>query len=117
MKKQPGLEIAEYVSLAGSVLGTIVAVTSKQLVFAAAPLTVALSLNLLNRRRFQQETLDYTSGILTEAQEAFRSLHEQVQALPALNLKVKRLTRSLILDLRCNCFGSQKARSHSFLLV
>ncbi|MGC1393817.1 MAG: hypothetical protein WA828_06010 [Coleofasciculaceae cyanobacterium] len=88
MKKQPGLEIAEYVSLAGSVLGTIVAVTSGKLVFAAAPLTVALSLNLLNRRRFQQETINYTSGILTEAQEAFRSLNEQVQALPALNLKV-----------------------------
>jgi predicted nucleic acid-binding Zn-ribbon protein len=93
MKKQPWLEIAEYVFLAGSVLGTFIAVTSSQVVYAAIPLTVALSLNLVNRRRFQQETQNYVSGVIGEAHTAFQSLHQQVQKFPALNLQLDTLNQ------------------------
>lgn len=46
------LEIAEYVSLFGSV----VAVVSGQLINACAPLSLSIGLNLINRYRLQQQT-------------------------------------------------------------
>jgi chromosome segregation ATPase len=93
MEKQPLLEIAEYVSLAGSVLGTVAAVASQQVVYAAAPLTVALSLNLINRRRFPQQIQQDTIGALTETHQVIQSLHQQVQALPSINSKLNALSQ------------------------
>ncbi|HEY9807539.1 MAG TPA: hypothetical protein V6D04_13290, partial [Candidatus Obscuribacterales bacterium] len=49
-------ETAEYVMLAGSGVGAIAAAISQQFVFAAAPISCLLALNLANRRRFEQET-------------------------------------------------------------
>lgn len=46
------LDIAEYASVAGSALGTVVAVASGQFGYAAAPLTLDISLNVVNRRSF-----------------------------------------------------------------
>jgi len=84
MEKQP-LEIAEYVFLAGSALGTVAAVVSKQVVFAATPLTVALALNLANRHRFQQQTEQYSQSVLAETNQVVESLQQQVRVLPAIN--------------------------------
>lgn len=50
------LEVAEYASLVGSAVGTLLAAASQQIVFAAAPLTLAVSLNFLNRSRIAQKT-------------------------------------------------------------
>lgn len=50
------LELAEYASLIASGVGTIVAAVSGQVVYAAAPLTLALSLNMVNRQRFLAQT-------------------------------------------------------------
>lgn len=47
------LEIAEYLSIAGSAVGTVVAVASQQVVYAATPISLSLLLNLLNRRRLE----------------------------------------------------------------
>ncbi len=49
-------EVAEYASLIGSAVGTLLAAASQQVVFAAAPLTLAVSLNFLNRSRIAQKT-------------------------------------------------------------
>lgn len=92
MEKQP-LEIAEYVSLAGSALGTLVAVASKQVVFAAAPLTAALVLNLVNRRRLQQQTQDSITGALTQSNQVAHFLQQQVQALPSINSQLDTLNQ------------------------
>ncbi len=49
------LEITEYISLAGSAVGSLVALLSQQVFYASAPLTVALSLNLINRYRWEKK--------------------------------------------------------------
>jgi hypothetical protein len=49
------LEIAEYLSIFGSAVGTLAGAISQQFVLAAAPLTVAVSLNLINRSRLAQQ--------------------------------------------------------------
>ncbi len=88
MLKQPWLEIAEYASLAGSVLGIIAAATSSQVIYAAAPLTLALSLNLVNRKQSHQQTRQYIISAIADVHQVIQSLHQQVQTLPtqAINL-------------------------------
>ncbi|HCF29526.1 MAG TPA: hypothetical protein DEV81_20505, partial [Cyanobacteria bacterium UBA11049] len=75
------LDIAEYASLAGSVAGSIVAVASQQVVYAAAPLTLAMSLSLVNRQRLQQQSQQQTNAIANMCQEV-RSVHDKIQVLP-----------------------------------
>lgn len=72
------LNIAEYVSLAGSIFGSLAAITSQQVVYAAAPLTVALSLSLANRQRFQTQT----QAAIASITETVKSLDAQVKLLP-----------------------------------
>lgn len=55
LSRRHWLELAEYASVAGSALGTLAAAISQQFVFAAAPLTLAVSLNLINRSRIAQQ--------------------------------------------------------------
>lgn len=88
MLKQPWLEIAEYASLASSVLGIIAAAMSSQIVYAAAPLTLALSLNLVNRKQSHQQTRQHIISAIAEVHQVIQSLHQQVQTLPtqAINL-------------------------------
>ncbi len=51
MKKSNWLDITEYILLAGSGVGAVVAIVSKQLAFTAAPVSLLLIVNFLNRRR------------------------------------------------------------------
>lgn len=51
MARRDWLNIAEYVSLAAVVLGSVLAAISGQVIYAAAPVAVSLGLNLVNRRR------------------------------------------------------------------
>ncbi len=76
------LQITEYVSLAASAVGTVAAAVSGQVAMAAAPLTVALSLNLVNRQRLQQQTQQDTSSAIAQLDRIVESLQQQVQALP-----------------------------------
>ncbi|MDF5725955.1 MAG: hypothetical protein PUP91_37010, partial [Rhizonema sp. PD37] len=78
------LDIVEYASLAGSALGTIVAVASGQLGYAAAPLTLAISLNVVNRR-----------SSVANMHQTVQSLQQKVQALPAEPVKLNAITYSL----------------------
>ena len=54
MTKTHWLEISEYVSLYAAALGTLAAAATQQVVYAAAPLTVAIGLNIANRERWKQ---------------------------------------------------------------
>jgi hypothetical protein len=58
------LHILEYAAVAASVAGTAAAVATKQVVFAAAPLSLALFLNLANRRRMEQVSQHHTSNLV-----------------------------------------------------
>ncbi|MEC4880210.1 MAG: hypothetical protein SAL70_02510 [Scytonema sp. PMC 1070.18] len=51
------LNLAEYTCIASSVIGTVAAIATQQAAYAAIPLTVALSLNVFNRNRFQQQII------------------------------------------------------------
>ncbi|MCU0549775.1 MAG: hypothetical protein MUC48_10555 [Leptolyngbya sp. Prado105] len=50
------LQVAEYTSVAASAVGVVVSAISQQVVYAAAPLSLSLCLNVLNRRSFEQRT-------------------------------------------------------------
>ncbi len=54
MDKRPLMEIAEYASLAGSVLGTLVAAATHQMIYSTGPLALALCLNTFNRNRLRK---------------------------------------------------------------
>lgn len=75
------LQIAEYVFIAGSIVGWIVAVVSGQLIYAAVPLSVYLLLNLINRFRFEQRTRRRLSAAMSQLRrqllEESNSLNEQ----------------------------------------
>lgn len=75
------LNIAEYVLLASSLAGSVAAVASQQVVYATAPLTLAMSLNLASRQRLQQQSQQQIEAISDVRLEA-KSLHNKVQALP-----------------------------------
>src|SRR6476469_2958668 len=74
--------------LAGSGVGAIAAAISQQFVFAAAPISCLLALNLANRRRFEQETKQLTDFSITRVDQRVTQdltlLEEQVQGLPSL---------------------------------
>jgi hypothetical protein len=54
MLKRHWLDLVEYVFIAGSITGTVAAITTKQGIFAVTPLTIAIGLNVINRQRFNQ---------------------------------------------------------------
>jgi Mg2+ and Co2+ transporters len=56
LKQRHWLELAEYVSLASSAIGSGVVALSGQAFYGVAPLTLALSLNVANRYRLEQQT-------------------------------------------------------------
>ncbi|MEG4421479.1 hypothetical protein QUA70_23260 [Microcoleus sp. LAD1_D5] len=76
------LELVEYASVAGSAIGTIAAGLSGQIVYAAAPLTAALSINLANRQRFEQQMQQKANSAITDVQAAVERRSQQVQILP-----------------------------------
>ncbi len=71
MKKQHWLDITEYVCFTGSVLGTIAAATSGQVIYAAAPLTLAFSVGIANRKRLDNLLEQQQKADLTELQKSF----------------------------------------------
>lgn len=77
------LNTAEYVSIACSAAGSVAAVASQQLVYAAAPLTLAMSISLANRQRFQHQVEQHTQVISNVRQET-QSLHNKVYTLPSV---------------------------------
>jgi chromosome segregation ATPase len=76
------LELAEYASVAGSAIGTIAAGLSGQILYAAAPLTAALSLNLANRQRFEQQMQQKANPAIAEVQPSVEGRSPQLQILP-----------------------------------
>ena len=80
--QQDWLELAEYASIAGSAIGTIAAGLSGQFLYAAAPLTAALSLNLANRQRFEQQMQQKANSAIAEVQASAEARSQQFQLLP-----------------------------------
>jgi DNA repair exonuclease SbcCD ATPase subunit len=77
------LNTAEYVSIACSAAGSVAAVASQQVVYAIAPMTLAMSLSLANRQRFQQQLEQQTKVNSIVRQEA-QFINNKVQSLPSV---------------------------------
>lgn len=101
MKKPTWLEYSEYVALAGSGLGTIATVLYSNIIYVAAPLTLTVSLSILNRQRFQQKTQVETQQEITNVQAI---VEQKINALPTppppanltpLEFKVTNLTHQI----------------------
>ncbi|GAB4288311.1 MAG: hypothetical protein Fur0025_22380 [Oscillatoriaceae cyanobacterium] len=76
MNKQPsGLELLEYVSVAGTVAGSIASIATKQLVYAVTPASLALVLGALNRKRVMD-------AVMAQADRQMTTVSEQVKLLP-----------------------------------
>ncbi len=63
------LEIAEFVFLIGLIIGLIVAAIAKQAIYAIAPLSVLVCLNLINRRRFELLMQRETSAAIEQVEQ------------------------------------------------
>ncbi|WP_299491431.1 hypothetical protein [Acaryochloris sp. IP29b_bin.137] len=87
INKNVGLQMVEYGMAGLSVVGTVATFLLKEAVFAAAPLTLSVCLNLFNRRQLDQLTRQRTFADTTEVQRRLtaeiQSLRSQVEDLPA----------------------------------
>jgi len=69
------MEIAEYASLAGSVLGTLVAAATHQMIYSTGPLALALCLNTFNHNRLRK----YVTRIPPTVEEFISPLKQEIQ--------------------------------------
>ncbi|MCU0547002.1 MAG: apolipoprotein A1/A4/E family protein [Oscillatoriaceae cyanobacterium Prado104] len=70
------LEFAEYASLAASGVGALVVALSGQAFYGVAPLTLALSLNVANRYRFEQQARIYQNSENAEVKQSVNKLEK-----------------------------------------
>ncbi|MBE9145610.1 hypothetical protein [Planktothrix mougeotii] len=77
-----GWKLAEYVSVGGTALGTLIAAWYQPILYALTPLSAALLFNLVNRQRFEQNMRQNLDATITDVHGVVESLHEQLQTLP-----------------------------------
>lgn len=75
-------KIAEYITASASVLGMVASTLTQQVGYFAAPLSVTLLLNLLNRQRFEQQTQQQMVGVMTQVNQRLTQLDHTVSELP-----------------------------------
>lgn len=78
------LQLAEYVSIGGSALGTVAAIAFQQVAYASVPLTLALSCNFANRYRGVQAAKQEAAMVASQTkqlQQEMQSLHTSLQGL------------------------------------
>jgi hypothetical protein len=75
------LKLAEYTSLAVSVVGAIASATTQQIAYAAVPLTVSLALNLANRQRFEKQVQQRVTTAIAQVDESLVQLNQRVTQL------------------------------------
>lgn len=74
--------MVEYLSLFGSVAGSAVSLASQQVAFASIPLTLALSLNLVNRQRSEQHTRAAITQVAKQLSNDVLAIRSLVHSLP-----------------------------------
>lgn len=86
-----GLGIIEYVSVAGSVLGSAIAVITQQMIYGLAPVSLSLLLNLINRRRLEP-LCQQSSSDSTQLQQ----LRSAIDSVSAANAKLEQDVQNLV---------------------
>ncbi|MCT7949664.1 hypothetical protein NG798_07685 [Ancylothrix sp. C2] len=119
------LQIAEYLSISGSLIGSVASLASQQVIYAAVPLSLSLTLNLFNRQRTENLTRTSLTAAVTHLDQKLSSinsivnervfelktdiaqLNEQAQKIQA-NQDLESLTSSL-LNLQQKCSGLEQS--------
>ncbi len=70
------LELAEYASLAASGVGSLAVAVSGQAFYGVAPLTLALSLNVANRYRFEQQARLHQNSEIAQVQKSVNKVEK-----------------------------------------
>ncbi|WP_445240373.1 hypothetical protein [Microcoleus vaginatus] len=70
------LELAEYASLAASGVGSLAVAVSGQAFYGVAPLTLALSLNVANRYRFEQQVRLHQNSEMAQVQKSVNKVEK-----------------------------------------
>ncbi|QSV64636.1 MAG: hypothetical protein HEQ26_19690 [Dolichospermum sp. DL01] len=87
MNNRQLLEVSEYVCLGLSVLGTIVATATQQVVYAVIPLSLSVALNLVNRPKF-----NYSQSQIEQLQRSLQNITEEFyQVEKTMNTSNQRL--------------------------
>ena len=82
------LQIAEYSALGASFLGSGLAWLFEQVLFAATPITLALTLNTINRKIFEekiQKQTNHTNNEVEELKVDVNSVFQHLDRLPTIN--------------------------------
>ena len=101
-KKRHWLDIAEYASLVGLGVGSVASFATSQVVYASAPISLLVLLNLANRNRFEQETQSNLAIAVNDIDQRLAQhvelLNQQILSLPTPemmgSLKKSMLTRN-----------------------
>ncbi|MBP0001768.1 MAG: hypothetical protein J7641_22735 [Cyanobacteria bacterium SID2] len=84
-RKRQGLpELLETIAIAGSAVGVGVAVITKQVLYAATPLTIAMALGVLNRQRFQKQVQEQYLTSLSQLHQSLKTFPDPVNLEPIL---------------------------------
>lgn len=90
------LELVEYASLAGSAVGSLAVAISGQAFYAVVPMTLALSLNVANRNRFERAIQLGRSSEVTEVRQSMEKLEKNaVKAIVKLRQQLLKEIESL----------------------
>ncbi len=102
MTKPHWLEITESVALAGSVLGTIAVAGTQQVVllYAAVPLTVSVSLNLLNRQRLYELNQRRSEEAIAQVYDSLQPLNQRFDRLESSKQQANSQTEQRITELQ-----------------
>lgn len=91
INNRPWIEIAEYISVAASVVGSATAVISQQAIYATAPVSLALALNLVSRRRLEDLSRQKSAAAITHIEQLQSALPQLERASQSLLTAVETL--------------------------
>lgn len=80
------LQKVEYVTIGGAVIGSVVSYFFQQILWASAPLTLALILNLVNRQKLGKTTQETTVSAITDLQTQVDSVSELIYKVPTATI-------------------------------
>ena len=85
------LNVVEYTSTAASVVGVVISALSQQAIYATAPLSLSLCLNLVNRRRFEQQTEQRFNTAIAQVDQRVLERNETAIDLNGLRSQLSQL--------------------------
>ncbi len=96
-KQQRWLEIVEWTSLAGSVIGTVAVGLSGQILNAAvgSGLALTISLSLVNRHKLNQQHRQETEAAIADVHHVLETLYYQLQKLAAEPIEIEPMHQAL----------------------